>query len=64
MPQVKYTGGHDEVVVPAFGITAVRDQPVDVSDDQAEQLTLQSDWEIVESKTTKTSKDDKKGDVA
>lgn len=37
-----YEGPHDEVVVPAFGITAARGEPVEVEDKaQAEQLLAQ-----------------------
>lgn len=44
MSRIIYVGPHDQVHVPAFGVTAVRNTPVEVDDDAAEALTATASW--------------------
>ncbi|MCP2168132.1 hypothetical protein [Goodfellowiella coeruleoviolacea] len=45
--RISYTGPHRAVTVPALGLTAERDRPIEVPDDLAAPLLDQPDWAAV-----------------
>lgn len=61
MPQVRYIGPFDVVVLPTLGIETTPGAVIDVDDESFANLVEQHDWEAVV--PTKAAKADKSGDA-
>jgi len=48
LPHVVYRGPFESVDIPALGVTAKRDEPIEVYEGAALALAAQDDWETVD----------------